>query len=493
MMNVHEILEKARAAGHRLPYNEAAVLFAAAVRLAAAQGSTLRGRLVQIDEAGGLHVEAFDEHAPEAEPGYLAPELLAADAPARTDPRVQVYAAGALGYELLTGKLAPQPGQAPGPELSGALGDVVRIALAPDRRARFGDLKQLHDAVEVVQPRPPSEGERNILSALRMRFSRPPPEKEALARLIEKLHQLEGQVAQLGKAQARLEATHQQSLEMLDRFEDGQRRLNETGRRKQSVVAPAVLAALFTTLAVLAAAWGLGMRLPNPVVAASQPQPVPTPATAPPPLEAAPPPVEKARVEKPPADKPPADKPPADKPPADKPPVPDASVAEIVPAATDAGAAALDAGAVAVTEKGEVDAGAAVAEVDAGPPPVAAAPARPPPPPVQRKPAPAAQNPRAAMQRALAVSQVRHGEAALEQGRSDEALGSFRAALENEPTLAVAFRGMGMAYAMQGHDAQALQSYDRYLRLAPGAPDAAEIRQSIRELKARAKVGAKQQ
>jgi len=85
----------------------------------------------------------------------------------------------------------PQPGQTPGPELSGALGDVVRIALAPDQRARFGDLKQLHDAVEVVQPRPPSEGERNILSALRMRFSRPPPEKEALARLIEKLHQLE--------------------------------------------------------------------------------------------------------------------------------------------------------------------------------------------------------------------------------------------------------------------------------------------------------------
>jgi len=476
MMNVHEILEKARAAGHRLPYNEAAVLFAAAIRLAAAHGSTLRGRLVQIDEAGGLHVEAFDEHAPEAEPGYLAPELLAADAPPRTEPRVQVYAAGALGYELLTGKLAPQPGQPPGPELSGALGDVVRIALAPDRRARFGDLKQLHDAVEVVQPRPPSEGERNILSALRMRFSRPPPEKEALARLIEKVHQLEGQVAQLGKSQARLEATHQQSMEMIERFEDGQRRLNETGRRKQSVVAPAVFAALFTTLAVLAAAWGLGMRLPLPVVAGSQPEPVATPV-APPPPEAPQPPVEKPRGEKPPAE---------------KPPIPDASVAELTPASPAAGAPGPDAGAVAVADAGEVDAGATVAaEVDGGSPPVAAAPAQPPPPPVQRKPAPP--NPRAAMQRALAVSQVRHGEAALEQGRADEALGSFRAALENEPTLAAAFRGMGMAYAMQGQDAQALQSYDRYLRLAPGAADAAEIRQSIRELKARAKVGAKQQ
>src|SRR5258706_14993990 len=150
MITVHEILEKARASGHRLPYNEAAVLYAAAVRLGDAQDATLRGRLVQIDDAGGLHVGGFDEDAPEAEPGYLAPELLSADAPPKTDPRVQVYAAGALGYELLTGKHLPQSGQAPGPELSGALGDVVRLAMAPDQRARYGDLKQLYDAVEVV-------------------------------------------------------------------------------------------------------------------------------------------------------------------------------------------------------------------------------------------------------------------------------------------------------------------------------------------------------
>jgi regulator of sirC expression with transglutaminase-like and TPR domain len=97
------------------------------------------------------------------------------------------------------------------------------------------------------------------------------------------------------------------------------------------------------------------------------------------------------------------------------------------------------------------------------------------------------------MQHAVAVLQVRRGEAALEQGRADDALSSFRAALENEPTIAVAFRGMGMAYAVQGNDAQALQAYDKYLRLEPSAPDAAEIRQSIRELKARARVGAKEQ
>jgi len=95
------------------------------------------------------------------------------------------------------------------------------------------------------------------------------------------------------------------------------------------------------------------------------------------------------------------------------------------------------------------------------------------------------------MQHALALSQVRRGEAALEQGHADEALVSFRAALESEPNIAAAFRGMGMAYAAQGQNVQALWAYDKYLRLAPLAPDAEEIRKSIRELKARAKVGAK--
>jgi len=54
MISTYEILEKSRTAGQRLPYNEAAVLFAGAVRLAAANDSTLRGRLVRIDDAGGL-------------------------------------------------------------------------------------------------------------------------------------------------------------------------------------------------------------------------------------------------------------------------------------------------------------------------------------------------------------------------------------------------------------------------------------------------------
>jgi tetratricopeptide (TPR) repeat protein len=473
MITAREILEKARASGHRLPYNEAAVLFAAAVRLAAANDSTLRGWLVLIDEAGGLHVGVFDEHAPEAEPAFLAPELMTADAPDKNDPKVQVYAAGVLGYELLTGKLALTSGQAPGPELSGTLGKVVRRALAADRRERIEDLRQLYEEVERVQPRPPAEGERNILSALRTRFSRPPPEKEAVAKLIDKLHQVETQVAQLAKTQARLEAAQQQSLEAIERFEDGQRRADDAGRRRQPVVAPAVIAGLLASVAVLAAAWALGM-IASPVVA---------PASAPPPVTSAPP-------APPPPSPEPRPEPKPERKAEEKPSVPDAAGAEPRSAQIDAGHEDRDASAVASADPAEPDAGAPM-PVDAGPAHAAAPAPKPAPPPVAKpRPQP---NTEAAMLHAVAISQVRRGEAALEQSDAEEALASFRAALENEPNNAVAFRGMGMAHAMLGNDAQALQSYEKYLRLAPKAPDAEEIRQSIRELKARAKQGSNAQ
>src|SRR5207302_8338748 len=138
MTNVYEILERARASGQRLSEKEAAVLFAAAIRLAANQGATVRGRLVELDDNAGLHLAPFDDEAPEEEPGYLAPELLAADAPRKSEPRVQVFAAGALGFELLTGHVPP--GNLA--ELSGPPGDIVRMALAPGRRGPFGRLIQ---------------------------------------------------------------------------------------------------------------------------------------------------------------------------------------------------------------------------------------------------------------------------------------------------------------------------------------------------------------
>src|ERR1700682_1316313 len=156
MISVHDILERSRASGQPLPAREATLLFAAAMRLAAPQGATLRSRLVGIDEQGALHLAPFDDRQPELEPGYLAPELLSADAPRKSEPRVQVYAPGALGYGVLTGR---DPRAGLDAELPAPLGDIVKLALAQDRRERFGDLTQLYDAVEGAQPRPaPGQG-----------------------------------------------------------------------------------------------------------------------------------------------------------------------------------------------------------------------------------------------------------------------------------------------------------------------------------------------
>ncbi|MGZ6142199.1 MAG: hypothetical protein ACXWLM_02620 [Myxococcales bacterium] len=455
MTNVHEILEKVRAAQQRLPPNEAAVLFAAAVRLAAAQGATLRSRLLQIDDSGGLHLAQFDDQAPETEPGYLAPELLGADAPRKSEPRVQVFAAGALGIELLTGHRAP--GNVA--ELGGPLGDIVRMALAPDRRERFGDLTQLHDAVEGVQPRPPPEGERNILAALRTRWTRVAPEKEAVARLIEKLTHLEAQVAQQAKALSRLDAAQRQAQEAIERFVDGQQRM--ATRREPSAIGPALLAAAIAAVVVIGAGWALGM-IALPGRAAREEPPPQLPAATAPVAEEKKPPAAPVEEKKPPAVAPVEEK---------KAPV-------------EAAAVPADAGEVAAADAGAPDASVAAAHVaDAG----TVAAETPKEPPAKRKRTPEVTQ--AQMLHAVAVSQVRRGESALEKGRADEALESFRAALENEATLAVAFRGMGMAYAMQGNDTQALQAYEKYIQLAPLAPDKGDIKRSIAELKARAKIG----
>ncbi|HEX9576199.1 MAG TPA: hypothetical protein VF993_00495, partial [Myxococcales bacterium] len=279
MTNLREMLERARVAGQRLPEKDAALLFAVAMRLASAQGATLRGRLVQIDEAGVMHLLPFDDQAPEEELGYLAPELLAKDAPRKSEPRVQVYAAGALGYELLTGQ--PTVGQTPGPELSGPLGDIVRMALAADRRERFGDLTQLYDAVEGAQRRLPPETEKQQLVAIRTRASRwrsSGLEKEALAKVIEKITQLDAQLSLSGKAWSRIDQTQRQALERLDRFESGLERMESEARHKPSVALPVFATGLFGV------AIGAAAVVFAPVLTRQQPQPVEKPV---PPVSAA--------------------------------------------------------------------------------------------------------------------------------------------------------------------------------------------------------------
>src|SRR5262249_25780176 len=170
-------------------------------------------------------------------------------------------------------------------ELSGPLGDIVRMALAPDRRERFGDLRQLGDAVEGVQPRPPAEGERNILGALRTKLSRVAPEKEALARLIEKVGALEAQIAHLAKAQSRLDAAHREVAEQSDGFQDGRHRI-AAARPSSSGFGAAAIAALITAAAVIGAGWWLGMiALPGRAREATPPAPAATPLPPPPAVE----------------------------------------------------------------------------------------------------------------------------------------------------------------------------------------------------------------
>jgi tetratricopeptide (TPR) repeat protein len=262
-------------------------------------------------------------------------------------------------------------------------------------------------------------------------------------------------VAQLIKAQGRLDASQREALERIDRFEDGQQRL---ARPAPSVVAPALLAGLLAAAAVVAAGWALGLLTPR-IPALQGPAAVPaapvedagSPAAAKD-TDLSLPAKKEVAIEKEAA-------PPAKEAVAEK-PLP-ATSAEPDAGAVDAGASAL------------------ATPADAGSPEKVAEPKR------KRQP----EVSQAALLHAVAVSQVRRGEAALEQSRAEEAQASFRAALENEGTLAVAWRGLGMAYAMQGNDTQALQAYEKYLKIAPAARDAGDIRRSIAELKARAKIG----
>jgi len=68
-------------------------------------------------------------------------------------------------------------------------------------------------------------------------------------------------------------------------------------------------------------------------------------------------------------------------------------------------------------------------------------------------------------------------------GRFDEARRKFQAALAASPRFAPAHRGLGLIYERSGDAAQAARSFQSYLRLAPGAADAAAIRARLGRLR----------
>jgi hypothetical protein len=71
------------------------------------------------------------------------------------------------------------------------------------------------------------------------------------------------------------------------------------------------------------------------------------------------------------------------------------------------------------------------------------------------------------------------GNEALFAGNFDDAIRSYKEAVEVSPTHAFGYRGLGLAYAEKGDNAAAIAALREYLRLAPHAKDVALIRRRI--------------
>jgi Tfp pilus assembly protein PilF len=176
--SVASFLTQAQKSGSQLPTALSGALLLAAIRLSEHRQQALRPYQLLVDDDGTLELLAGE---PPTADGYAAPELRAAAALPH-DPRVLVYAAGALGYELVTLTPPRLSGEA-GPELGGPFASVIRKAMG-ERRDRFRSLKEMGLAVERVQARPTSDEERVILAAVASSTQLPPAQKLAKIELL---------------------------------------------------------------------------------------------------------------------------------------------------------------------------------------------------------------------------------------------------------------------------------------------------------------------
>ncbi len=70
-------------------------------------------------------------------------------------------------------------------------------------------------------------------------------------------------------------------------------------------------------------------------------------------------------------------------------------------------------------------------------------------------------------------------------GRPQEAVEEYRKAIQINPYHAFAHRNMGVVLAFDLHEKkEAIKEFNKYLELAPNAPDAGEIRKTVESLKA---------
>ena len=72
-------------------------------------------------------------------------------------------------------------------------------------------------------------------------------------------------------------------------------------------------------------------------------------------------------------------------------------------------------------------------------------------------------------------------------GDLEQAIGSYRMALQFDAKYSAAFRNLGQALEEQGNIFEAANTYDRYLLVVPNAQDAAQVREKIAQLRALAR------
>ena len=75
------------------------------------------------------------------------------------------------------------------------------------------------------------------------------------------------------------------------------------------------------------------------------------------------------------------------------------------------------------------------------------------------------------------------GQAFRLKGDLDEAIAGYKMAIRLDARFAAAHRNLAQAFEQKGDPLMAAQAYDRYLLLMPGAPDAAEVRNKIAQLR----------
>jgi len=469
-ISLEKLLELARRDGATLSERLVAHLFCAAVWRAAVAGAALRTWRILLDPVEGLRLDVADRGEDgEEESGYLAPE--ASEAPAN-DPQVLVYAAGALGYELLAGEPPPSAAVRVPRELSGPLGQVVRVALAPHPRNRYAALDQMSEALQAIIPTPAPDLEKLLFSSLYALWARKlspppaPPDEEAGA-------------AWRSGIDAAIERIERQQLELIAalaaRKEETDSNVERSSRTRQQFDQPLRIASLGMTQppireqarpgpslwltwggATLAGALGAFVLF----IALENRQGVETPKISQP--------VAEVRTEARPQSQ----------------PAPEAAATPV-----SSPPQAMVATPMILSKPKELqpaDAGGNSSESTAAAEPVKETPAQPasvPPPAL----APAAKRAKTrAPASSIAQALLESGERALRRGRPADALVAFRSASAADPALAPAVRGAGMAQMMQGKDREAKESFKQYLDLDPNAEDAPQIKKYIETLGAEA-------